>query len=200
MLYASATGDYALIVTTGCGSDTSSNTTIQPGTGLIADFQYGNQPEFVVEFKDNSISGATWVWDFGDGSPTSTEQNPIHQYASEGTFNVTMIVCDLAGCCDTVTMPVNALDPDFFIPNVFSPNDDGINDLAQTNFSNLLEFHFRIYDRWGRVVFETTNPNQFWDGKVNGKDAPESVYFYQMIGKKTEEKELKESGNITLVR
>lgn len=193
-------GDYRVIAITNCGMDTSSNVLIQASAGPTAGFAYDNYPTSLVQFRDSSISGAVWHWDFGFGS-NSSEQNPLHQFPNPGEYTVTMVTWDINGCPDTITRTVYVTDPDFFIPNVFSPNADGINDVARTNFRMLTDFQFSIYDRWGRRVFQTTTQDTWWDGKLpGGGDAPDGVYFYYLEGDLPQHRQADLRGPITLVR
>lgn len=202
ILWVTQSGDYSLEVTTGCGMDTSAMLNVNIAAGPTAGFEYENYPGNEVKFIDRSISGATWLWDFGDGSTGSNTnlQNPFHSYPGPGTYQVTMITWDIFGCSDTITQAVIVTDPSFFIPNVFSPNGDGVNDVAQTNFGLLNDIRFHIYNRWGREVFFTNNNTTWWDGKFKGKDAPDGVYFYLLEAIDVQENAVSEKGNITLLR
>ena len=197
--WVTATGDYTLAVETGCGSDTSGIVSITVAAGPVAGFTYENLPENEVQLIDESISGAVWYWDFGNGM-NSNLQNPLQVFPGPGEYLVTMITWDIFGCSDTISLIVGVTDPIFFIPNVFSPNEDGVNDWAQTRFDRLNAIDFRIFDRWGRVVFFSNEREEFWDGKIKGKKAPDGVYFYQLIAEDENEKEVRATGNITLVR
>lgn len=90
-----------------------------------------------------------------------------------------------------------------FIPNVFTPNGDGVND----NFYPVIncqldQYHMYIFNRWGKLIFESTNQNEVWDGKYQNRNAPDGVYFYQMEYLHlytTENKEYK-NGTVTIFR
>lgn len=65
----------------------------------------------------------------------------------------------------------------FFLPNIFTPNNDGVNDLFLAK--GVYDFSLQIFNRWGNVVFKSDAPGTWWDGKSeNGKDVPDGVYFY----------------------
>ncbi|MBL0015431.1 MAG: gliding motility-associated C-terminal domain-containing protein [Bacteroidetes bacterium] len=192
-------GDYQVIASTGCGADTTNIVHVEAGIAPTAGIAYDNYPQSLVQLRDQSISAAQWLWTFGDGS-SSTEQNPLHQYPNPGDYPVTLIVWDIFGCSDTLSMLISVTDPDFFIPNVFSPNGDGINDVPMTNFRKLDAFVFSIYDRWGHMVFQTNTQDTWWDGKIKGNDAPDGVYFYYLEGKLPQDREAEQRGPLTLVR
>ena len=111
-----------------------------------------------------------------------------------------MVTMDIFGCTDTISRTIVVEDPILFIPNVFSPNGDGVNDWAQTNFNQLETFYFSIYDRWGKVVFETRSKSEYWDGRVGNGLAPEGVYFFQLEGTDARGKDVQTKGNLTLLR
>lgn len=87
----------------------------------------------------------------------------------------------------------------FIIPNVFSPNGDGENDYFYITATGLDDYELMILNRWGNVVFESSNPNEGWDGTFNGTPCTEGVYFYKLKGKQ-KNKEINEHGFLTLVR
>jgi gliding motility-associated-like protein len=141
--------------------------------------------EPMVTFTD--ISGGspvTWYWDFGDLS-NSDEQNPVHFYSdSGGVYPVMLIVTNIYGCRDSIIK--NAIvKPDFviYIPNAFSPENNGINDeiiIFSTGVSER-DFHWIIFNRWGNIVFESKDLHQGWDGKYDGTKAPGGMYTYRLI-------------------
>lgn len=129
-------------------------------------------------FSDQSTGGAvSWTWDFGDGQ-TSTQQNPSHQYTGSGTYTVTLTVVNASGCVDTITQVVTVLEG-ILIPNVFSPNGDGVNDEFYIPNSGLLEYNIEIFDRWGVKVFESSAPAIRWDGRsTSGQPCTDGTYYY----------------------
>jgi len=197
------TGEYSLIASNACGSDTTSTITAQvnqnPSAGIV------HEPleifiEEPVQFIDQSISAATWSWDFGDGG-TSTLQNPTYVYDTEGTYTVTLTVMDDIGCVGTNTILVNAMEyGEIFFPNVFSPNGDGLYDQFEPYYSDLQSLELQIFNRWGKEVFFTNNPNVHWDGTINGKQAHEGVYYYMLVGRNKEGVRQLRKGHLTLVR
>ncbi len=136
-------------------------------------------PSTTVQFQDESINASTWYWDFGDGM-TSTETDPTHTYSAPGEYFVTLMVGNVNGCVGEVTHgPYVVVIPDLFIPNVFSPNGDGINDLFQPQYSGDQPFTCLVFDRWGVKLWETVNKTAGWSGKnANDEDVVEGVYFY----------------------
>ncbi len=87
----------------------------------------------------------------------------------------------------------------FKIPNVFTPNNDGENDLYFVTSTGLEDYNLLILNRWGNVVFETSDPEEGWDGTINGNPCSEGVYFYKLTAKQNNN-EIKKHGFLTLVR
>lgn len=148
-----------------------------------------------VQFVDLTPNSVNWMWNFGDGG-VSTEQNPAHVYAEAGTYYVTLQVTNDFGCWSQVTHgPFVIVAPDLFIPNVFSPNGDGINDEFLVNYTGSQPFTISIFDRWGRQLFQTQNKMQGWDGFTEQGAVVDGVYFYTVnVGGR------EYVGTVTLVR
>lgn len=89
-----------------------------------------------------------------------------------------------------------ALASEIWVPNVFSPNDDGQNEVFKARGTNLFEFEMRIYDRWGNKVFESDNIDDGWDGTFNGKPMNSAVFVYYILSAG----EVVSKGNVTLLR
>ena len=68
-----------------------------------------------------------------------------------------------------------------YIPSAFTPNGDGLNDTFGVKGEGIRNYHFYIYNRWGTVIFESTNPKQQWDGKLGGEPAEQGTYVYQLF-------------------
>jgi gliding motility-associated-like protein len=101
---------------------------------------------------------------------------------------------------DTVTIIVDINCGDFFIPNVFSPNDDGLNDLINVHGRCISTFNLQIFNRWGEKVFETTTLENSWDGSFKGKKMDTGVFIYKADGVSIDGQSFKLKGNITLIR
>jgi gliding motility-associated-like protein len=101
-----------------------------------------------------------------------------------------------------VQIDVLGCDPGtIFIPNTFTPNGDGLNDVLYVRTMTLssLKF-FRVFDEWGQMVFETNNLQQGWDGNVNSKQAATSVYVYELEGTCQNGYDVRKTGNVTAIR
>jgi gliding motility-associated-like protein len=108
---------------------------------------------------------------------------------------------------DTITVSVKDCPPepepeynDIFIPNIFSPNNDNLNDVLYVRGEGIAQLSFVIFNRWGEKVFESNDPHQGWDGMFKGKQAETGVYVYMVSATLENGKTVKRSGNVTLVR
>ena len=121
-------------------------------------------------------------WSFGNGQFSYLE-SPSHNFNQIGNYLVQLTVSDNFNCSDSYISEVVAVE-DYFIwtPSAFTPNGDGKNDLYIPRFHNIIEesFEFFIYDKWGKLVYETTDVNIGWDGirQDNGKIADNSSYSF----------------------
>ncbi len=163
----------------------------------------------ILEMADSSILTSEWYWDFGDGV-TSTDSLPFHSYYETGTYDITLIVRSGLECLDTLIIPVNVVEG-LIVPNVFTPNNDGWNDVFDIRTSGVGPFKLEIYNRWGNVVFENSSPLISWDGTTAaGVPASAGTYFYviskaEMLSGNAIDNELdsfdyKETGWLQLIR
>jgi gliding motility-associated-like protein len=152
-------------------------------------------PDARVQFTDTSTGAITWLWDFGDGN-ISTEPNPSHTYLNAGKYPVTLTVTNEYGCSNVVMQsPYLVIAPDLFVPNIFTPNGDGIHDTWELMYLGTEKIAIAVYDRWGKLMYEHNNLETLWDGKNQAKPCSEGVYFYSIkIGKKIY------NGNVTILR
>ena len=101
---------------------------------------------------------------------------------------------------DTVTVKVDINCGDFFIPNVFSPNDDGLNDVINVHGRCIASYNLQIFSRWGEKVFETSSQENSWDGTFRGQKMDTGVFVYKTDGVSIDGQSFKMKGNITLIR
>ncbi len=134
----------------------------------------------VVVFSDLSV-GATscWIY-FGDGD-SSNNCGGTHSYPASGQYTVLQIVENQFGCRDQFELTIDAeLDALFWVPNAFTPNHDGKNELFMPVAIGIQNFRMLIFDRWGNLIFETTDIMRGWDGAVMGNRCQEDVYIYKI--------------------
>jgi gliding motility-associated-like protein len=147
--------------------------------------QVVNELDPLVFFGDQSIGASVWNWYFGESNPannTSFLQNPNHVYSDTGIYTPTLIIFTDFGCSDTTQRQVIVeQNIAFYIPNAFTPGDDGKNPVFRPYGEgiDMSRFEMRVYNRWGEQVCYTRDMEKGWDGKINGnKLADPGVYAW----------------------
>ncbi|MFK7808641.1 MAG: PKD domain-containing protein [Saprospiraceae bacterium] len=154
----------------------------------VADFNF-EPPSYItnfnptVQFHDRSRRAAFWAWEFGtDGDLGSTlGTDPEFTFPDTGFVDVQLAVMHYYGCVDTIVKSVEVIPrATYFLPNAFTPNNDGLNEDFRGGgyFRGITNFEMVIWDRYGGVVFKTDDPMMAWNGKVNntGRQAPNGSY------------------------
>jgi PKD repeat protein len=218
VIYQAGNYQVGLTVTTalGCSSTAPSTGAViahQPPTAAFtASAWTADMDNAVIQFTDQStgtISSHEWL--FGDGG-TSDAQNPSHQYLEVGTFEVELYVEDAYGCSDMAsgTITINPV-YDVTVPNAFTPNANGgggggwipgdlSNDVFYPFARFVDEFRMRIFNRWGELIFESTDIRQGWDGYYRGQLSPQDVYVVQTWVQFVDGKEVVKLTDLTLFR
>lgn len=143
----------------------------------------------------------TYIWDFGDGT-TSTLPNPEHQFDGLGTYTISHTAVNEIGCNNTTYYTVYS-PASIFIPNSFTPNGDGINDVFRVYGSAIREYELTVFNRWGDVVFSSINPEEVWVGDTYGNDSHyviNSIYNYRIKVKGYDNDTIEREGTITIIR
>ncbi len=162
------------------------NSNMSGNAPLVGRFQAN--PQNVGEYSAN------YEWRFtidGESTPylTRYEENTEYSFTKAGTHNIVVYATFINGN-DTIAytqeywdeigpMRVTISESKLEMPNAFSPNGDGINDIykAKDGYQSIIEFHAYIFNRWGQKLYEWDDPAGGWDGKYNGKDVKQGVYF-----------------------
>jgi gliding motility-associated-like protein len=172
---------------------------------VVADFdltpETGQMPVQAV-LTNNSTGANSYHWDFGNGK-TSTLENPKNLYKEEGEFTITLIATRNQLCADTLSKIIKVTDyVQLTIPNVFSPNRDGNNDIFTFTAYGFSEFSCTIFNRWGEHVYSWDQEKGGWDGRSSaGVEVPDGVYYYILKAKDNDGNQIEErKGSITLVR
>lgn len=134
-----------------------------------------------IQFKNNSIGNIiSYFWDFGDGN-SSSDENPSHTYQSQGEYEITLQAIDNFGCIQELKKSIRVFDYFLVVPNVFSPNDDGVNDYFFPKYLNIESLEFWVLNKWGETIFYTADINaNGWDGTVMGEPAMPGNYVYKL--------------------
>ena len=142
-------------------------------------------PGSQVVFADQSIGARDYEYSFGDGS-TSFDQNPIHNYFNEGVYTVQQIVVNQFGCADTAYRDVVVNEGmKVYVPSAFTPNNDGENDVFIPIMRKVDtdKYSFKIFNRWGELLFETSDIAEGWDGTHQGVKVPSGIYVWTIVYK-----------------
>lgn len=189
------------ITTSGCSTNGSApyNIAIYPLPQAGYDTVPGGFFGEVINFIDTSLHASSWQWSFGDGDSSGLAK-PIHNYTDTGTFEVMLIVTSENGCIDTVAGLIH-IGEGIQIPNVFTPNSDGVNDYFFIPSMGVKEFHIKIYNRWGNFIWETTAPKIEWDGRnYSGELVPDGTYYFMLTAILGSGDNRSTTGNVTLIR
>ena len=161
----------------------------------------GGYAPLEVYFSNPATRGSV-LWNFGDGT-SSEDISPSHTFEKYGTYTIELIVTGANGeeKKDYRIIEVEANSAITVLPNVFTPNGDGINDLCTVKGKNLATFQMKVFNRSGNVIFESLSIENPWDGKNKfGEDIPIGTYFYLISARGIDGKTYEHTGPITLNR
>lgn len=198
-------GDYTLTVvdSNGCFINVGlfSVVSTPPIIALFTANPITGETPLTVNFINNSIGAANYLWQFGTGD-SSNLANPTYIYLPLGTSTVCLTAISSTGCIDTACAAIDIyLNSVFIIPNVFTPNDDNINDIFTVQGVGLIELNAEIYNRWGEKQFEWHTVSGGWNGhSASGVKASDGTYFFIINAKGIDGKEYFKKGTFTLIR
>jgi gliding motility-associated-like protein len=200
-------GSFSVVATASntCGFDTLVKTNLVKVFDFPVLIVHGDTSINIGESTEIFASGGlTYDWygipGIGSNITCSTCSNTIVQPTVTTQYIVVASNTSYCKVQDTVTVIVDVNCGDFFIPNVFSPNDDGLNDLINVHGRCISTFNLQIFSRWGEKVFETSTLENSWDGTFRGKRLDTGVFVYKADGVSIDGQSFKMQGNITLIR
>ena len=162
-----------------CYSSTK-NYSISVHPGPHASFSYQviqRNPIQTIQFQDSSSNATHWFWDFGNNTTANTK-DPFVGYSDPGYYWIKDLVTDQFGCNDSMSTEIS-IAPNLFIPNVFTPNADGVNDEFIINGLGATLQSLQIFNRWGSEVYNGSTAPLLWNGlNFNGEPCPEGTYYY----------------------
>ncbi len=188
----------------GCLSDRVSITASpwQLGEGEILGDTLVELPQAIAELSlQGDVEGVEYRWNMGDDE-FETGPSVTHQYQHAGIFKVDLLVVDIHGCEQEWRHWVEVINPSRILAaSAFTPNGDDINDEWRVIVQAMEAFELRIYNRQGRVVFQSMDPGAGWRGiGEDGRPVAEGVYVFHVKGRDAEGKQREESGTVTLIR
>ncbi|MFL5742435.1 MAG: PKD domain-containing protein [Flavisolibacter sp.] len=152
----------------------------------------------------NASGGINYSWSPGTSLNGIDIANPIGIYnGSFDSIQYRVVVKDIAGCTDSafVNVKVFRTNPQIFVPTAFTPNGDGLNDYFKPVAVGISKFeYFRVYNRWGQMVFSTTSTEQGWDGKIGGQQQGSNTFVWVVRGVDYTGKLIFAKGTVTLIR
>lgn len=193
------TTTYTLTATDICGESISGEVTVNV-TGVDALFDLTYIGTNGVELTNLSTPDIDYLWHFGDGLKSRLFE-PTHEYFAAGNYIISLFVSDSLGCSDLFSMEYNP--PMFlYIPNAFSPNNDGINEVFRAEGVSIKSFEMRIFNRQGELLFETFDIGEGWDGSAMGAGyyVPDGVYIYDYKAESFEGGKVEDRGKVTIIR
>tara|TARA_R110001592_G_scaffold230287_1_gene487105 strand:- start:3675 stop:5906 length:2232 start_codon:yes stop_codon:yes gene_type:complete len=191
-----------LTVSNECGTDTAYRTILDYSitANFTSDYFYGSEIPSTINFTNTSSATATdFDWDFGNGS-FSNSQHSSTIYAENGEYTVTLTASN-EYCGETHEEILLFERPNtVFIPNVFTPNNDGINDIFLIKGENIASFSCKIFNRWGNEIYSWDIIDEGWDGSYRGALVADGTYFYisSIVWNNDENETI--TGHITLLR
>jgi gliding motility-associated-like protein len=208
----SQNGSYILTITDAKGCEKSNSFVVNVPAIGSADFRYNAFALTTYNFlsiKDpiqftNLTTGdfTSLKWDFGDGSATTNEENPVHTYNSVGSFDVVLTVEFTQGCIAVFERTITITQGySLMHPTAFTPNDDGYNETIRPSYRGFTNIRMTIYDTWGTTVYQEEGVNlKGWNGLINGKPAENGNYVMVVRGTTFYDKEIIKSSPVTLLK
>lgn len=190
----SATSSYnVLYALNGCTATAATNVPVnaQPSLALSASGNTISPSDHVVI---SAAGGGSYVWSTG---ATSSVIDVMPQQTTTYCATVTTTGgCSDVSCIDIIVLNASTLE----IPNVFTPNGDGMNDVFHTRNVNLTSYSLNVFNRWGESVFKTNDVSKGWDGTSNGKAVPDGTYLFLLEAKGADDVIYHNTGHVTLIR
>ncbi|MDG2330576.1 MAG: gliding motility-associated C-terminal domain-containing protein, partial [Flavobacteriales bacterium] len=192
--------NYILLSSNSCPNDTAFVTIdlLNPIADFSTSTTSGPSP-LIVDFFNNSTNATDYFWDFSTN--TSTNTNPQETFVSAGDF-VIMLIASNGPCEDTAYSSITVFsDAEITVPNIFTPNGDGKNDLFLPTTLGIEQYELLIYNRWGQLIASIERTNQGWDGRNSaGEIVQAGTYYYVISAIGFDGKEFSEQGHFMLER
>ncbi len=200
-----AIGNYSVLISdaNGCSAAaTATSFTVNGSIAVVASFTasvYTGQAPLNVVFTNGTIGASSYNWNLGNG--TTTGPTAATTYNASGTYTV-ILTASNGTCFDTASAVIIVdASTSIVIPNIYSPNGDGLNDIFFITTTGMRTLHCDIFNRWGQLVYTLKGPNDSWDGILNnGNAASEGTYYYILNAEGYDGKTYKAEGHLTLVK
>ena len=188
----------------GCRKEIMGNNFVEVYALPVAQFTFDPRQTDIIEpeyqFYQQSTNVESSHWTFGDGT-ASTEFEPSHTYQDTGKYDVCLRVTSGYNCVDQICKKLKIEPfPTFYAPNIFTPNNDGNNDVFKLYFTYVKEFYIEIYNRWGEMIFASNDHERGWDGTYKGNRAQDDSYVWKANFKNSLNQSKTEYGRVLLTR
>ncbi len=185
------TGNYQIIISDANSCIASSQVALESPGAVIANFDFGPQPTTIQEseitFESTSINADEELWYtfINEDTLIFSNINPIVRYPEDypGNYEMCLVASNINNCIDTICQTVVIDDMFFlFVPNAFTPNGDGENEVFYPIISNYKEgtFEFLIFNRWGNLIFESSDPSKGWNGTHISSPVKNDIYIWKI--------------------
>lgn len=143
------------------------------------DYIIDNTEELRVGFTNLSSNGDNYLWNFGEGT-SSSSFSPDKVYNDSGTYNITLTATSKWGCTDSFSKLIIVFySRPIYIPSAFTPNGDGLNNtFGIETLAGIKELDMKIFNRWGEQIFQSSNTSERWGGYYKGELVPDGAYLY----------------------
>ena len=189
----------------GCKNDTIMLSIIETHPYPVADFQpnklFASELYPEISFFNQSEGADSFEWDFDNGE-YSNEVNPTFMFDTPKEYNIQLTANNQAGCSSKISKTIN-INPEFtfFVPDAFTPNGDGLNDVFEPKGNRILSYEMQVFDRWGSVVFESSSVDEGWDGNnYKGEHLKNGLYIYHIAIYDLNERLWVYNGELNLIR
>ena len=198
-------GTYQILINDANGCKDTIQSNIGYSQDIIADFNIFSSSNIenagFTNFTFTGVGAINYLWDFGDNT-NDNSQNPSHFYSDLGDQQVVLMVNSGPphNCWDTIVKIIEIKLPfQIFVPNAFSPNNDGLNDLFTPIGSRIVDYKMNIYNRYGKIIYTTNSIEEGWDGTYKNKKMAMGVYTYIIILETEDGRAFKKAGTLTLL-
>jgi gliding motility-associated-like protein len=201
-VYPDGTTNYHLVVRDVCGRQVEEVVLVEV-LPIVANFfmtSLGNDTYEFTAAPQPECPSCFVFWQFGDGN-SSSETSVIHEYDGLSDYTPQLTVINELGCSNTQSSLVMS-SAYFYIPSAFTPNGDGLNDVFRIEGRGFSEYELTIFNRWGNVIFHTTNPEDVWVGNAGEEDffAQNQDYNYVLRVKGFDTNTIQRTGTVKVIR
>lgn len=200
----------ATMVYTSVKEENKPNDQLNPSNQIKSESEYfgGSAPSEISFFSYVSDAVVHNEWQMAEDESFDNityrfnQPDLTYNFTSAGTTYVRFIGSNKDGSCESVSdvYVVEIGDSELHIPNAFSPNGDGINDIWKISYRSLLDFKCWIFDKQGHQIFFFDNPESGWDGRKNGKFVKSGVYYYVIQATGSDGEKYRKSGDINIIK